>query len=60
MLFPTILYYFHQSLKKLVLIDQCSALQMIAMNTIVILLNQHSNTGDFYKKFETRRKQANT
>ena len=40
----------HRAIKRLGLINQSSTLQMIAMNSSVILLNKYFNTGDFHKK----------
>lgn len=46
----TILDDSHKATKRLGLANHCNALQMIAMNSSVILLNKHFSTGDFYKK----------
>ena len=46
----TILDDSHKALKRLGLINHCDYLQMITMNSSVILLNKHFSTGDFSKK----------
>ena len=46
----TILEDSYKAIKKLGLANHCNALQMISMNSSVILLNNHFNTGDFYKR----------
>ena len=40
----------HKALRRLGLINHCDDLQMITMNSSVILLNKHFSTGDFNKK----------
>lgn len=35
--------------------DQCNSPQMIAMNSSVLILNQHFSTGDFCRKFRRNR-----
>ena len=52
----TILEDSHRSLTRLGLANHCSVLQLIAMNSSVILLNKHFNTGDFHKSRKRRRK----
>ena len=46
----TILGDSHRALKRLGLVNHCNALQIIAMNSSVILLNKHFSMGDFHKK----------
>lgn len=46
----TILDDSHKVLRTLGLINHCDALEMIAMNSSVILLNKYFSTGDFHKK----------
>lgn len=46
----TILDDSHKILRTLGLINHCDALEMIAMNSSVILLNKYFSTGDFHKK----------
>ena len=52
----TILEDSHWSLKKIGIVNQCNTLQMIAMNSSVILLNKHFATGDFCKRAKKRMK----
>ena len=51
----TIMEESHISLKRLGLIAHCNALWMIAMNSSVILLNKHFNTGNHQPKKQKRK-----
>lgn len=46
----TILNDSRKVLRTLGLINHCDALEMIVMNSSVVLLNKHFSTGDFHKK----------